>query len=137
VNWQYWIAVSKYDWRDGLIYVDESTHDIHLTKRLWALGNFSRFLRPGAVRIEAASSDDLLRTSAYRQDGKLIVVLANLRSIPQNLTLALKKDADQFTTMQAFETSAEYDLAQVFDGDFSSSLSIAPHSVTTLVFSGE
>ena len=53
--WQYWIAVSRYDYHDGLLYTgyvapgDEET--IQQTQRLWALGNYSRFLRPGARRI--------------------------------------------------------------------------------------
>ncbi|MGP9536363.1 glycoside hydrolase [Brachybacterium sp. AOP43-C2-M15] len=53
--WQYWIAVSRYDYRDGLIYTDfvapGDEETIEETQRLWALGNYSRFLRPGARRI--------------------------------------------------------------------------------------
>lgn len=53
--WQLWIAVSRYDYHDGLLYTDyvgpgdEETFEE--TQRLWALGNYSRFLRPGARRI--------------------------------------------------------------------------------------
>lgn len=56
VCWQYWIAVSRYDYHDGLLYTDyvgpgdEETFEE--TKRLWALGNYSRFVRPGADRVE-------------------------------------------------------------------------------------
>ena len=55
--WQYWIAVSRYDYRDGLLYTDYvgpgDEESLHETQRLWALGNYSRFLRPGARRIGA------------------------------------------------------------------------------------
>lgn len=57
-TWQYWIAVSRYDYRDGLIYTDYvekgDPETFEETRRLWALGNYSRFLRPGARRIELA-----------------------------------------------------------------------------------
>ena len=53
--WQYWIAVSRYDYHDGLLYTDYvepgDEERIEETRRLWALGNYSRFLRPGARRI--------------------------------------------------------------------------------------
>lgn len=56
VSWQYWIAVSRYDYHDGLLYTDYvergDEESVEETKRLWALGNFSRFVRPGADRIE-------------------------------------------------------------------------------------
>lgn len=59
VCWQYWIAVSRYDYRDGLLYTDHvepgDEENIEETKRLWALGNFSRFIRPGAERIDATT----------------------------------------------------------------------------------
>lgn len=53
--WQYWIAVSRYDYHDGLLYTDYvapgDEESLQETQRLWALGNFSRFVRPGAHRI--------------------------------------------------------------------------------------
>jgi len=59
VSWQYWIAVSRYDYHDGLLYTDyvEDGDDESLeeTKRLWALGNYSRFIRPGADRVEVGA----------------------------------------------------------------------------------
>lgn len=53
--WQYWIAVSRYDYHDGLLYTDYAApgdeESLQETQRLWALGNYSRFLRPGARRV--------------------------------------------------------------------------------------
>jgi len=61
-SWQYWIAVSRYDYRDGLLYTDYvqagDEESFEETKRLWAMGNFSRFVRPGTVRVEVTSSRD-------------------------------------------------------------------------------
>ncbi|MBS1602099.1 MAG: xylanase [Bacteroidetes bacterium] len=51
--WQWWLAISPYDYKDGLIYVDRSEKDgkYRDSKKLWALGNFSRFVRPGMERV--------------------------------------------------------------------------------------
>jgi hypothetical protein len=53
--WHWWLAVSPSDYKDGLIYTtwqkpgDPET--IYPARLLWALGNYSRFVRPGARRI--------------------------------------------------------------------------------------
>ncbi|MET9971448.1 glycoside hydrolase family 30 beta sandwich domain-containing protein, partial [Streptomyces sp. NPDC006356] len=46
--------------------------------RLWALANYSRFIRPGATRIGATASDADLKLSAFRNtDGSVTVVALN------------------------------------------------------------
>ena len=60
-SWQYWIAVSRYNFRDGLIYVNESEREIVPIKRLWAMDNFSRFIRSGYRRFEVEHDSTVLR----------------------------------------------------------------------------
>jgi O-glycosyl hydrolase len=88
-SWQWWLGVSCSDYKDGLVYVtpnkDGSDGAAADSRLLWALGNFSRFVRPGAVRVgvSCASADpddpDGLMVSAYVHDaGRLLtVVLVN------------------------------------------------------------
>ena len=54
--WQWWTALSAYDYKDGLVYVDKNKNDgnFYDSKMLWALGNYSRFIRPGMKRIGVA-----------------------------------------------------------------------------------
>ena len=86
--WQWWLAVSKYYFKDGLIYTDYGVTDykqnIIQTKTLWALGNYSRYIRPGSQRIDCAGADDRygLMTSAYvdSSDTKIIIVFINVSS---------------------------------------------------------
>ena len=85
--WHWWLAFSVYDYKDGLIYVDKNIKDGNITdtKLLWALGNFSRFIRPGSVRLNVQSmgnniSDPKgLMVSSYlnQNERKLISVLIN------------------------------------------------------------
>ncbi|HET8656434.1 MAG TPA: glycoside hydrolase [Longimicrobiaceae bacterium] len=57
--WNWWLAVSPYDFKDGLVYVDRDTLDgtVSPSKLLWALGHYSRFVRPGMERISVSRSD--------------------------------------------------------------------------------
>ncbi|NGO38032.1 glycoside hydrolase family 30 protein [Limisphaera ngatamarikiensis] len=52
-SWQWWLAISPYDYKDGLVYVDRNPAGgrVYESKLLWAVGHYARFVRPGAVRI--------------------------------------------------------------------------------------
>jgi len=65
--WQWWRSIATDDYKDGLIYAkpDKSLVDgtFSDSKLMWALGNFSRFIRPGAKRLQV---------SAFNSKGKLV-----------------------------------------------------------------
>ncbi|MGH9198527.1 MAG: glycoside hydrolase family 30 beta sandwich domain-containing protein, partial [Acidimicrobiia bacterium] len=54
-------------------------HSYSVSKTLWALGNFSKFIRPGFVRIGTALSNTSLLTSAYKDPttGRFVIVAIN------------------------------------------------------------
>jgi len=84
--WQWWLAVSKYDYKDGLIFtnygVTGTSQSIIPSKTLWALGNFSRYIRPGSQRIGCSGANDKygLMASAYLDSAgtKVILVFVNV-----------------------------------------------------------
>jgi O-glycosyl hydrolase len=98
-DWQWWLAVSPYDYKDGLVYIDksESGGSYHPSKMLWAMGNFSRFVRPGMVRIEVTRSDNAvpeftvegLMVSAFckKDDGTIVLVFVNRANAEQPVKL--------------------------------------------------
>lgn len=135
-SWQYWIAVSKYQYRDGLIYVDPLDRDVMPTKRLWALGNFSRFVRPGYVRVESAGGSDTLLLSAYRapDDQRWVIVAVNLANEPAQIRLEARH-GQLPAQVEQYETSAAHDLTLLRRGLAQDLWTIAPLSVTTLVLS--
>ena len=93
-SWQWWRAIGG-DYKDGLLfqYRDKVTGNDTIvdSKLLWALGNYSRFIRPGARRVDVSmvgddgsvspdSSTDPygLMLSAYKdENGDLFVVGIN------------------------------------------------------------
>jgi O-glycosyl hydrolase len=89
--WQWWLAISPYNYKDGLIYIDKKETDgnYYDSKMLWALGNYSAFIRPGMKRIETSSADKDLLVSAYRDNDKLVIVFVNPSG--DNKTVSLTK----------------------------------------------
>lgn len=107
--WQWWLAISPYNYKDGLIYIDKNEHDgnYYTSKMLWALGNYSRFIKPGTVRVgvkPASVFPDNLLISAYKNKKQLIIVIVNTAYEDYEI------DAKGITITAAYETSAEKEL---------------------------
>lgn len=62
-----------------LIYNDEGRDDIKITGMGYAIGHYARWIRPGAVRIEATTNDPLVQVTAFRDDAqsRMVVVIIN------------------------------------------------------------
>ncbi|MBT2423967.1 hypothetical protein J7F01_20445 [Streptomyces sp. ISL-22] len=84
----YWYGASVGATR-GLIQMDGAT--FHVSNRLWAIANYSRFIRPGAVRVGATTPDADLRLSAFcNTDGSLTVVALNAATSAQQVSYSLR-----------------------------------------------
>jgi len=133
-SWQYWIALSKYNYADGLIYVDPESREIEPTKKLWAFGNWSRFVRPGARRIECADAEnDGVRMSAFRNsDGSYAFVCINNSKNPSPpLKLKLARGHLPPHT-RVWETSEQRNLELA--PWHSKGQRLAAKSITTIIF---
>lgn len=134
--WSYWIAVSAYDYRDGLIYVDRDAHTYETTKRLYALGNFSKFVEPGAVRIGASVGKNLpISSVAFDCGDTVAVIVVNGAETEQVFTVDFDSKA-KFTNASAFVTDATHDLECVYTQPFAANVryTVPAQSVTTFVF---
>ena len=134
-SWQAWIAVSKYNFRDGLIYVDEDGQQPQATKRLWAMGQFSRFVRPGSQRVEVTISGELSVSSYLSADGgSLSAVMVNAGE-EVNLQLDVPGKFVSFWA-QLIVTDAEHDLAEIWRGLAQTDMTVPlpARSISTLTF---
>jgi O-glycosyl hydrolase len=106
-----------------------------ITKRYWAMGNFSKFIRPGASRIGVASAPSGVNISAYQnQDTSIAVVAINTNATPVSACLAVAGASG--STATPWETSASLDLAQqpsIAIANQSFSATLDAQSVTTFV----
>lgn len=84
----YWYAISTGE-TQAFIQGDGSNY--HVSKRLWAMASYSRYIRPGAVRIAANTSDGNVRLSAFRNtDGSVVVVALNVGYSDASMSYALR-----------------------------------------------
>jgi glucosylceramidase len=61
------------------VHANTKTGELIYTNAYYYLGHFSKFIRPGAIRVASSSSRDQLQTTAFRNtDGTLVVVVLNL-----------------------------------------------------------
>ncbi len=139
VSWCTWVGVSPGGYRDGLIHAAENgtgEKSIVPLKRLWAYGNYTRYIRPGFVRVETSGAKGL-DPVAFKgeRDGKqqLVIVLINEDYRPQ--TVKLSGDFSAYATMQVHETSANRDLARTYSGAVKDEVTLPMQSVVTIVMS--
>ncbi|MCP4950938.1 MAG: hypothetical protein GY922_03725 [Proteobacteria bacterium] len=75
------------------------------SKLLWVLGNYSRFIRPGMVRIKCELSkeqsiEDGLLVSAYKdaKKGQVVYVFTNLSKQERHVKVGADKQVKTYTT---------------------------------------
>ncbi len=137
--WHWWLAVSPYDYKDGLVYIDKQKEDGQYfeSKMLWAFGNYSRFIRPGYQRIDMklvdeTPSDSSFLFSGYKnpENGGLVFVFVN--SGIKEVRTRLEEEKSPIEVARAYITSSESDLSpyELVDG---STVSVPARSIITLV----
>ncbi|MBC3784684.1 glycoside hydrolase family 30 protein [Spirosoma utsteinense] len=133
--WHWWIALSPYNYKDGLIYVDKNKTggSYQPARMLWALGNYSQFIRPGAVRVAAtldSDSDDVLVSSFRNNDQKLITVIVNRSN--NAVTIESTLTTGTLRHIRLYQTAADKALMPI-QANAAGSFTVAAKSITTLV----
>jgi len=142
--WQWWLGVSPYDYNDGLFYIDHDPYDgeIYESKKLWVMGNFSWFIRPGALRLDVMMDDSLseeerasrLMVSAYRnRDSSLAIVAVNYSVSDQTLLLDNELLRSDFKSYNLYITSEEASLEKRELTKPDAHITIPARSVATIV----
>jgi len=124
VSWQLWIAVSEYDFCDGLIYIDPTERSFKLPKRYFAYGHFTKFIPRGAQRIGLDGLPADLQGVAFQCATHTAVVLLN--QTEQAVTVSLGSGAAEM-----YETN---DTKSLEKSDISlDEFTLAGKSVNTIV----
>jgi O-glycosyl hydrolase len=104
-------------------------------KHFYVTGQFSRFVRPGARRVDARSSDRRVMVSAFADDGRPVLVVVNDASLRR----VVRFDLAGFVGLEAIRplrTSMTDDWLQLDEIPMSSrgfGATLPPWSVTTFV----
>ena len=145
-SWQWWRALGS-DYKDAFIRIlsDDNwrTGKAIDSKLLWAVGNFSRFVRPGARRFDVTVSEgdrvlpdgatdpSGVMVSAYRNvDGRWVVVAINYAQGLRPIQLKVGGRVLHWNCYRTSDTQGE-NLKPV--GEITASAVLEPLSVTTFV----
>ncbi len=155
-SWSYWTATARSQWghKNRFLLVrlnaeNETSFESYAAMtgsgkvtadvNLWALGNFSRFVRPGYKRIDmtgASEMNGLLGSSYLSPDGKsLVSVIVNMGYDIRSINLSSTSRQLEGYSINKYVTDASHNLQRdttlpaTYDG---SAISIAPRSVTTI-----
>jgi len=124
----WWVALSEMigsdpharndeGWNDGLIYYDpryavNGNQTLYFTKRYYALGQYSKFVKPGAVLHNVTGAPEGVEVSAYSRKGTWVVVVNNHNTTETPLHLRFHSDLPSRAT-KAVRTSATENWASV------------------------
>jgi O-glycosyl hydrolase len=131
-TWQWWLAIAAGGYADGLIYAHPGTQKIEVTKRLWALAHYARFVQPGYQRVEATCTDTDLQVSAYTSpdEKKVVLVMINPSEEPKRLSLRIIQQ-EPFGAGAYWVTTDDSDMVQHDTDD--ETLSLPARSIATFV----
>lgn len=155
-EWDWWTACGKGVYPDSLVYINDANHSrIEPSKRLWALGNYSKFIQEGAKRIAVTTGDNLgkelvtnttytwtsgensgvdknnyLEQTAYlNPDGSVVVVYINNSDTTECTTFT----DGTYTHFESYVTDATRDLKQYQSGSPDGAVYLPAKSVITVV----
>lgn len=150
--WQWWLAVSPYNYSDALVYINDLNGGYNLadiktggvvsdSKQLWCMGNYSRFVRPGMVRVAASciparslkDAADTQMITAYKNeaDKKMVLVIVNMEDHAKKLVLNLANKTSGEKKLITYTTSATQNLAK--SQAWANNVVLPAKSVVTLV----
>lgn len=94
------------NWCVAPVIVDIETDEVYYTPIYYTLAHFSKFIRPGAVRIRLEMKDTSLQaTAAQNPDGSIAVVVFNEGNITKHFTVELNERTKSITIEpQAIQT---------------------------------
>ena len=136
VSWSWWLSVSQGDYEDGLVYWNKTAdgNAINVYKRYYVMGQFSRCVPEGSVRIDAKYSDFIgmngVDCAAFeRPDGKVALIVVNDNSSAREINVS---GGFSSYTKIVTDDDANWDTTE---GEFGGKISVSPMSVTTFILS--
>lgn len=115
--------------------------DFAITKNLWALGQYSRFIQPGMQRIITERSDGLndiqaaqnVMLSAFTDRKKLVMVAINYTKSAQKISLKISGLKREKTITQYLTTVKANDNMRASKLNSVNNLMLQPKSIVTIV----
>lgn len=149
-SWQWWRAVGG-DYKDGLIreYPNEDNTDGEVadSRLMWALGNYSRFIRPNAIRMGVIAKNEngevipegdtdptgLMLTAYKNENGKWSIVIINYSDKDKDMSFDIENKKIKKWKMYRTSDAENEKLKPIGSCKENETISIAARSVVTIV----
>ena len=132
----YWEGVENSTSNSALINLLGNT--VIPSKRFWTFAQFSKFVRPGARRVQATSSDPLVTVSSFlNQDGRLATQIINNATTAYTLDFSISSYTSTSSLIQPYLTDNTNNLTQLssinVDSNGKFSADVPPRSLVSFV----
>jgi glucuronoarabinoxylan endo-1,4-beta-xylanase len=135
--WFHWWAIDYINDNGGLIIYDNTNWTYKVPKRVYAIGNFSRFMRPGSVVLTTSSTNANIQATAVRPtSGSVALVLTNQSKSSITVTVNLSNLANPPSSVTLYRTSStenQAPLSAVPVTGGSLTITVPASSIVTLV----
>jgi glucosylceramidase len=85
------------NWCVAPVIVDPENDEVYFTPLYYTMSHFSRYIRPGAIRIGFKNSDpELLLTAFQNPDRSIVVVILNQTDMLKDINLSLNGNSTDF-----------------------------------------
>ena len=135
VDWNYWLSIAKGGYEDGLVYwyQDGGKNTLNVYKRYYVMGQFSKYIGEGSVRIKSAYSDFLqingVECVAFENtDGSITLVVINDSGKSKNI-----KIKGGYSNVKEIVTNSE-DNWKISEQKNSGKFKVGAKSIATFVF---
>ncbi|MFD0366363.1 glycoside hydrolase [Streptomyces sp. NPDC127114] len=130
----YWTGASLGTTR-GLIQLANPGDDYRVSKRYWALAAFSRFIRPGAVRVPVTNADPALQVTAFRNgDGSRVIEILNTAATERSAAFSLRGGHDRHPQGYVTDETRSITPADIVSTHGTTlTAKLAPRALTTIV----
>ena len=125
VSWQSWTAVNG----DGLMEFRDG--ELVIYNRYYAYKHFSQFIERGMTCVDVMDSFESksqIASTAFRGDGKTVIVLVNNAETQQEIKLF-----DFCKSMEIYRTDKNINCAEVYSGRYTKNVTLPEKSITTIV----
>ena len=142
VSWSFWTAVSAGDYGDGLVYTDGNSNNVRTSKRLWSMGNYSRYIDRGYTRVDCGGGTVNILVSAYEGtneygEPETVIVIVNKNKDEKGIGFS-GIDTSLYNRISVVTTDKTHNLEETYYSEFKdgTAISVPGESVTTVIISG-
>jgi O-glycosyl hydrolase len=88
--WLWWLLAYNYPSSGNLIHLNNSNVSFGTSKAFWVLGNYSKFIRPGYVRMNVTESIPEFWVAAFKDPttGQVVIVATNGGTVPVSVNFS-------------------------------------------------